>query len=99
MHQVKFRETEFPKTTTKKIKRSNAYQEDGSGEWLKMMDLIREILKDIVGVEEITSETEFVSDLNLNSFDVVNMVCALLRSALASRFPTATSAKSSRCRM
>ncbi|PWM41657.1 MAG: acyl carrier protein [Clostridiales bacterium] len=41
-----------------------------------MMDLIREILKDIVGVEEITSETEFVGDLNLNSFDVVNMVCA-----------------------
>ncbi|PWM41656.1 MAG: AMP-dependent synthetase [Clostridiales bacterium] len=35
VHQVKFRETEFPKTTTKKIKRSNAYQEDGSGSGLK----------------------------------------------------------------
>ena len=41
-----------------------------------MMDLIQEILKEIVGVEEITNETEFVGDLNLNSFDVVNMVCA-----------------------
>lgn len=40
------------------------------------MELIREVLKEIVGFDDITRETEFVRDLDLNSFDVVNMVCA-----------------------
>lgn len=36
---------------------------------------VEEIIRDVIGVEMITMDTEFVRDLALNSMDLANLVC------------------------
>ncbi len=36
---------------------------------------VEEIIRDVIGVEKITMDTEFVRDLALNSMDLANLVC------------------------
>lgn len=36
---------------------------------------VEEIIRDIIGVEKVTMDTEFVRDLALNSMDLANLVC------------------------
>jgi acyl carrier protein len=43
---------------------------------MEMIELVSQVLKEIIGEQDITPETEFVNDLSLNSFDIVNMICA-----------------------
>ncbi len=42
-----------------------------------MLEIIKEILKEVIGVSYVSLETDFIKDLHLNSFDVVNIICAL----------------------
>lgn len=44
-----------------------------------MLQVIQEIVKGITGVDNITPETDFIRDLALNSFDIVNIICAFER--------------------
>ena len=41
-----------------------------------MFDVIKGIVYDVTGVDSLTEDTDFVRDLGLNSFDVVNIVSA-----------------------
>ena len=41
-----------------------------------MLETIREIVYDVTGQEGLTMDTDFVKDLALNSFDIMNIVCA-----------------------
>ena len=41
-----------------------------------MLKLIQEIIYNVTGKSNITDDTDFVKDLELNSFDVMNIVCA-----------------------
>lgn len=41
-----------------------------------MLQLIQEIVYDVTGKKGITYETDFVKDLALNSFDVMNIISA-----------------------
>lgn len=41
-----------------------------------MLETIREIVYDVTGLEGLTMDTDFVKDLALNSFDIMNIVCA-----------------------
>ena len=41
-----------------------------------MLQLIREVIYDVTGKSGITLETDFVQDLALNSFDVMNIISA-----------------------
>lgn len=41
-----------------------------------MLQLIQDIIYDVTGKQGITSETDFVQDLALNSFDVMNIISA-----------------------
>lgn len=41
-----------------------------------MLNLIEEIVGGITGKKGLTTETDFVRDLALNSFDIMNIVCA-----------------------
>ena len=41
-----------------------------------MLELIARIVYDVTGKKGITMDTDFVQDLGLNSFDVVNVVAA-----------------------
>ena len=41
-----------------------------------MLQLIQDIIYDVTGKKGITYETDFVQDLALNSFDVMNIVSA-----------------------
>ena len=40
-----------------------------------MLQLIQDIVYNVTGKQGITYETDFVQDLALNSFDVMNIVC------------------------
>ena len=41
-----------------------------------MLQLIQEIIYDVTGKKDITTETDLVRDLALNSFDVMNIISA-----------------------
>ena len=41
-----------------------------------MLELIQDIVYRVTGKKNITYDTDFVKDLELNSFDIVNIVCA-----------------------
>ncbi|MEA4955903.1 MAG: acyl carrier protein [Pseudoflavonifractor sp.] len=41
-----------------------------------MLELIKNIIYEVTGKKGITPDTDFVQDLELNSFDVVNIVAA-----------------------
>lgn len=40
-----------------------------------MFEIIAEIIRDITGADDITMNTDFIKDLKLNSFDIINMIC------------------------
>lgn len=42
----------------------------------ELLNLIQKIVYDVTGRSAITYDTDFVKDLGLSSFDVINMVCA-----------------------
>ena len=44
-----------------------------------MLELIQTIIHDVTGKSGITYETDFLQDLALNSFDIMNIVCATWR--------------------
>ena len=41
-----------------------------------MLELVQEIIYNVTGKQDITYETDFIKDLQLTSFDVMNIVCA-----------------------
>ena len=41
-----------------------------------MLELIQKIVYQATGKDSITLDTDFVQDLGLNSFDIMNIVCA-----------------------
>ena len=41
-----------------------------------MLELVQEIVYKVTGKRNINYETDFIKDLNLNSFDIMNIVCA-----------------------
>ena len=41
-----------------------------------MIDVIREIVYNVTGKENLEMDTDFLVDLGLNSFDIMNIVCA-----------------------
>lgn len=41
-----------------------------------MLEVIREIVYNVTGKENLDMDTDFLKDLGLNSFDIVNIVCA-----------------------
>jgi acyl carrier protein len=41
-----------------------------------MIEVVEEIIFSVTGKKGITYDTDFVKDLQLNSFDVMNIVCA-----------------------
>lgn len=41
----------------------------------QVFQTVEEIIRDVIGVERITMDTEFVRDLALNSMDLANLVC------------------------
>ena len=41
-----------------------------------MLELIQKIIYDVTGKTNVTYDTDFIVDLELNSFDVMNIVCA-----------------------
>ena len=41
-----------------------------------MFELIQEVIYKVTGKRDITYETDFIKDLQLTSFDVMNIVCA-----------------------
>ena len=42
-----------------------------------MLEVIREIVYNVTGKENLDMDTDFLKDLGLNSFDIMNIVCAL----------------------
>ena len=42
----------------------------------EMLNLIRTIIFQVTGKDGLTYDTDFVQDLGLNSFDIMNVVCA-----------------------
>ena len=42
----------------------------------EMLNLIRTIIFQVTGKEGLTYDTDFVQELGLNSFDIMNVVCA-----------------------
>lgn len=40
-----------------------------------MLETIRQIVYHVTGKENLTLDTDFVKDLGLNSFDIMNIVC------------------------
>ena len=40
-----------------------------------MLELIQKIIFKVTGKGNITPDTDFITDLELNSFDVMNIVC------------------------
>lgn len=43
---------------------------------MELLDVIRKVVYDVTGKDGISEETDFVKDLGLTSFDVMNIVCA-----------------------
>lgn len=41
-----------------------------------MLELIEQIVFEVTGKGNLTYDTDFVQDLGLNSFDIMNIVCA-----------------------
>jgi acyl carrier protein len=41
-----------------------------------MFEIIKNIIYEVTGKTNITYDTDFVQDLELNSFDIMNIVCA-----------------------
>ncbi len=41
-----------------------------------MLELIQKIVSEVTGKTGLTYDTDFVQDLGLNSFDIMNIVCA-----------------------
>ncbi len=41
-----------------------------------MLEFIQEVIFSVTGKKNITYETDFIKDLQLNSLDVMNIVCA-----------------------
>lgn len=41
-----------------------------------MFELVQEIVYQVTGKTGLTMDTDFLTDLELNSFDVMNIVCA-----------------------
>ena len=41
-----------------------------------MLELIQTIICDITDKQDVTYETDFLKDLSLNSFDIMNIICA-----------------------
>ncbi len=41
-----------------------------------MLELIAEIINNITGKKDITPDTDLIKDLELTSFDVMNLICA-----------------------
>ncbi len=40
-----------------------------------MLQLVQEIIYKVTGKKNVTYETDFIKDLELNSFDIMNIVC------------------------
>ncbi len=41
-----------------------------------MLKIVEEIIYTVTGKRNITDDTDFIKDLELNSFDIMNIVCA-----------------------
>jgi acyl carrier protein len=41
-----------------------------------MLELVQKIVYDVTGKTGLTLDTDFVADLELNSFDIMNIICA-----------------------
>lgn len=41
-----------------------------------MLEIIRKIILDVTGKTGVTDDTDFIKDLELNSFDIMNILCA-----------------------
>ena len=41
-----------------------------------MLELIQSIIYEVTGKKNVTYDTDFIKDLELTSFDVMNIVCA-----------------------
>ena len=41
-----------------------------------MYELVKDIVYNVTGKTGLTMDTDFVADLELNSFDIMNIVCA-----------------------
>ncbi|MGI5970977.1 MAG: acyl carrier protein [Oscillospiraceae bacterium] len=41
-----------------------------------MLELVQKIVYDVTGKTGLTLDTDFVTDLELNSFDIMNIICA-----------------------
>ena len=41
-----------------------------------MFDLVQQVVYEVTGKTGLTMDTDFVADLELNSFDIMNIVCA-----------------------
>ncbi|MBC8569287.1 acyl carrier protein [Zongyangia hominis] len=41
-----------------------------------MLELIQNIIYQVTGKSGITYDTDFIQDLELNSFDIMNIICA-----------------------
>lgn len=52
-----------------------------------MLELIQKIVYEVTGKTGITYDTDFVQDLALNSFDIMNIVCAF-ETHFDTRIPT-----------
>lgn len=40
-----------------------------------MLEVIKDIVYNVTGIDNLTLDTDFVKDLSLNSFDIMNIVC------------------------
>lgn len=41
-----------------------------------MLEVVKEIVYNVTGHKNLTLDTDFVKDLAINSFDIMNIVCA-----------------------
>ena len=41
-----------------------------------MFEIVKKLITEVTGKTNITYDTDFVQDLGLNSFDIMNIVCA-----------------------
>lgn len=39
-----------------------------------MFDIIQDIVRQVTGIESLTMDTDFIRDLSLDSFDIVNII-------------------------
>ncbi|MDO4553484.1 MAG: phosphopantetheine-binding protein [Bacillota bacterium] len=43
---------------------------------MEALELIRKVIFETTGKKDITYDTDFIRDLELNSFDIMNIICA-----------------------